>query len=329
MTRIFHAARYRVWIALGLAASFVPCSPVHAGKPIEELRAADPQGEVEIVDVSGRVEVYGWERNEVQVGGTAGDHVERVDVNTTGNRTSIHVVSRSLHMWGSDTEAHLVIHVPAKSSVVASVVSADLKVSGVSGDVKLQAVSGDVSGDVGGALRATTVSGDVHLTARSAKSIEVKTISGDIQLTGGGGEVEITTVSGRMKLQLAEVTRGRFKGISGDLSADLALAADGDIESEAVSGEVDLKFASQPAAAFDLQSFSGDIKNCFGPKAVQSRYGPGSRLEFANGDGHAHVRIHTKSGDIRLCVQGMSGAHGASLSMARVARSRWAVPYVF
>jgi hypothetical protein len=106
------------------------------------------------------------------------------------------------------------------------------------------------------------------------------------------------------------------------------LAPDGQIESESVSGDVSLKFAAAPAAEFDVQSFSGDIRNCFGPKPMQSRYGPGSRLEFKNGEGHAHVRVDTKSGDVRLCVKGMS-SHVSMLSLARKRAVRFEVPYVY
>jgi Toastrack DUF4097 len=318
------------WIAVwALTALVVPWSLVHAGRGIQERRAADPQGEVEIVNVSGTVEIHGWDRSEVEVGGTAGDNVVRVDVTSAGNRTSIHVVSRSAPAWGAGAEAHLIVHVPAKSAVMATLVSADFKVTGVLGDLKVQSVNGSLTGDVGGNVRAATVSGDVRLTARAAKVIEVKTISGDIQLTGGGGEVDITTVSGSATIELADVTRARFKSVSGDMTAELALAPEGQLESESVSGDVSVKFAAAPAAEFDVQSFSGDIRNCFGPKPMQSHYGPGSRLEFKNGEGHAHVRVNTKSGDVRLCVKGMSGSHVSMLSLARIKAMRVVVPYVY
>jgi len=322
--------RYGGWIIIcALTALVVPWSLVHAGRSIHERRAADPQGEIEIVNVSGTVEVHGWDRSEVEVGGTAGDNVDRVDVTSAGNQTSIHVVSRAAHTWGSDAEAHLVVHVPAKSAIMASLVSADFTVTGVLGDLKVQSVSGNLSGDVGGNVRATTVSGGIRLTARAAKAAEVKTISGDIQLKGGGGDVEITTVSGRAMIELAEVTRGRFKSVSGDLRAELALTPDGQIESESVSGNVSLQFAAAPAAEFDVQSFSGDISNCFGPKPTQSRYGPGSRLEFKNGDGRARVRVNTKSGDVRLCGRGTSSSHVSMLSFAQLTKLRMVIPYVY
>jgi DUF4097 and DUF4098 domain-containing protein YvlB len=330
MSKAQSEARYHGWIAIcALTALVVPWSLVHAGKTILERRAADPQGEIEIVNVSGMVEVVGWDRGEVEVSGTAGDSVDRVDVTSAGNHTSIHVMSRSAPSWGSDCEAHLVVHVPAKSAVTATLVSADFKVTGVQGDVKLQAVSGNLSGDVGGDVRATTVSGNVRLTARAAKTIEIKTISGDIRLTGGGGDVDMTTVSGSAAIELAGVSRGRFKSISGDMTAALAVVPDGQIESESVSGDVSLNFAAAPAAEFDVQSFSGDIKNCFGPKPVESRWGPGSRLEFKNGEGHARVRINTKSGGVRLCVKGMSDVHTSALSLAQIRKVRFVLPYVY
>ena len=323
-------ARYSRRIAFcALLVLVAPWSLVRAGKVIEERRAAEPQGEVEIVNVAGAVEVVGWDRSEVEVSGTAGDNVERVDVMSGGNRTSIHVVSQSHRSWGSDGEAHLVIHVPAKSTVTASLVSADFKATGVIGDLKLQTVSGNLSGDVGGNVRATMISGDVRLTARGAKSIEIQTISGDIHLTGGGGEVTVTTVSGTAVLEFGDVSRGRFKSVSGDLTVALALMPDGQIESESVSGDASFKFASAPAADFDVQTFSGDIKNCFGPKPSESRYGPGSRLSFKNGEGHGSVRINTKSGQVRLCTKDTGSAHTSALSLAEIRRPALVVPFVY
>jgi DUF4097 and DUF4098 domain-containing protein YvlB len=282
----------------------VPWSLAHDRQSIDERRPADPQGSVEIVNVAGSVEVSGWDRPEVEVTGTAGDQVERVEVTSSGTTTSIHVQSRSGMSLGSSAEAHLIVRVPAKSSITATLVSADLKLSGVQGDVNFQTVSGDVSGNVGGNVHASTVSGGVQMTAESAKSIEITTISGDILLTGGGGEVDITTVSGDAQIELGTVSWGRLKTVSGDMSTLLTLAPDAKLEAESVSGNVRFEFPSAPAAEFDVQSFSGDIHNCFGPKPTETRYGPGSRLTFNNGDGHAHVRIATKSGDVNLCAKG-------------------------
>jgi len=276
----------------------------HAATSVDEHRAANPQGAVEIDNVAGSIDVQGWDKSEVAVTGTIGKDVERVEVTGEGNRTSVRVILPQGHHWGMrDGEAHLVIHVPANSSITASLVSSDVKVSAVHGGLELRSVSGNISGEGGGDVHANAVSGDIHLTATSAKVIEVKAISGNIVLTGGNTDIEATTVSGDAHLTLGTVSRARFKTVSGDISASLAAAADAQIEGESVSGDVKLDFASAPAADFDIQTRSGEIDNCFGPKPIESRHGPGARLTFKTGDSSARIRVSTLSGEVRLCAK--------------------------
>ncbi len=146
------------------------------------------------------------------------------------------------------------------------------------------------------------------MTAAAAKMIELKTVSGTIHVSGSGGEVEVSTISGDVTLDLESITRGRFKSVSGNLTAGFALAADGRFEGESVSGNFDLRFAGTPAADFDVQSVSGSISNCFGPKPAQAQYGPGSRLAFKSGEGNAHVQVESKSGKVNLCTKDSQAA---------------------
>jgi Putative adhesin len=300
-------------IAGALAVLVLPWSIAHAATQIAEHRPADPQGSVDIVNVAGSIDIQGWDKSEVDVTGTAGKNVERVEVSGDGNRTSINVQLRSRGNWasGTDGEANLIIHVPAASSITTSLVSADLKVSGLKGDVKLQTVSGNVSGDVGGDVHANNVSGNIALAAPGAKVIEVRTVSGDIALSGGDADVEVTSVSGDGKITLKTPSRARFQSVSGELSVNLAVGPDAQIDAQSVSGDVNLEFSSAPAADFDIQSFSGDIENCFGPTPTKPQHGPGSRLTFKTGDSRARVRVSTKSGSVQLCAKGESRDRGA------------------
>jgi hypothetical protein len=272
-----------------------------AATSVDEHRPANPQGAVEIDNVAGLIDVQGWDKSEVAV---SGKDVERVDVTGDGNRTSIRVVLPRGSSWGMrDGDAHLVIHVPTNSSVSTSLVSSDLKVSGVRGALELRTVSGNISGDGGGDLRANDVSGNIHFTATAAKRIEVKAISGDIVLTGGNTDIEATSVSGDVQLTLGTVSRARFKTVSGAISAKLAAASDAQIDGESVSGAIKLEFAAEPAADFDVQTLSGDIDNCFGPKPVEPRHGPGKRLTFKTGETSARVHLSSNSGEVRLCTR--------------------------
>jgi hypothetical protein len=276
----------------------------HAATPVDEHRPAGAQGSVEIDNVAGSIDVQGWDKSEVAVTGTIGRGVERVEVTGDGNRTSINVILPNERNSGMrDGEAHLVVHVPVNSAVAASLVSSDIKVSAVHGALDLRTVSGNISGEGGGDAHLNSVSGDIHFKATAAKVIEIRAISGDVELTGGNGQIDATTVSGNVALNLGSVSRARFKTVSGDFSAALSAAADAQIEAESVSGDIKLNFADAPSADYDIQTFSGEIDNCFGPKPVESRHGPGARLSFKTGDGGGRVRIASHSGEVRLCTK--------------------------
>jgi hypothetical protein len=281
---------------------------VHAGRTFHEHSPIERGASVEIIGVSGSIDLSGWDQPEVDVTGDAGGGVDRVEVTTSPSRVTVRILPHG----SSEHESHFTIRVPGKSPLTVSLVSGDLKLTNVLGDVVLQTVNGDILGEVGGNLQARTVSGSVRLAAPAAHRIEVKTASGDIDLAGGGGDVEISTISGDAKLHFGPVERGRFHSISGDFTTELALAAGGQIEGNSVSGSMTLNFAGIPGADFDVQTLSGDISNCFGPKPVQPRYGPGSRLTFTSGDGHGHVHFDTKSGEVHLCARDLRAQRLAS-----------------
>lgn len=291
-----------VVLALGLAVA-APGAAHGAVRPINERRAADPSGTVDVVNTTGTVEISGWDQPALEVTGTLADGVDHVDVSVEGKRSTVRVVLKSNHVSGDSGDARLVIHVPRKSNVNTALVSADLRLSHVEGMATLQSVSGDVEGEIGQNAQVSVVSGSVHLTASNATAIQVKSISGDVTIIGGGGDVDVATVSGDVELTLGSVRRGRLKSVSGALKAALALASDGQLDGESVSGDIEIRFAKFPAAEFAVQSFSGDISNCFGPKPDDAVHGPGSRLSFRNGAATGHVRLDTKSGDIDVCTQ--------------------------
>jgi hypothetical protein len=279
-----------------------------ATRTVDEHRPAEAAGQVEIQNVAGRVEVVGWDKSEVAVSGTLVGDVERVDITSAGPRTTVRVVLPESHGgsfgWhGGGGEANLVVHVPAHSGLTATLVSADVSVTGVAGNQELHTVSGDVTTSAQHEVRVNTVSGDVHLTAGAeSRLLEISTVSGDLIVSGGGGELTVKTVSGDGTLTVGALSRAHVKTVSGDFSITAELATDGRLEAESVSGDLRITFVGGvPPAAFDLQSFSGDLSTCFGRKAAHEGYGPGSRLSFQEGAGSARVRVDTKSGDVTLC----------------------------
>jgi hypothetical protein len=292
--------------ALLAALVLLPCfaAAAFAGtKPFAAKQAADPTGTVEIVNVAGSIDVSGWDQPLVDVSGTIGDKVERVDVTGSANHTTVRVVLPTGNSWGGDSSAHLKIKVPHRSSLDVSLVSADLTLSAVDGNQKLQTVSGNISGSAGGSLQVSTVSGDVRMSTHDDHALQVKSISGDLTVSGADGDVQVKTVSGDAELTLGSLSAAHIETVSGDVQISSTLAATGQFEASSISGDLRVKFTAPPDADIDVQSFSGSISNCFGPKPTEEHYGPGSRLTFRSGKGGGHVRIDTKSGDVSVCTQ--------------------------
>ena len=247
------------WALLALA----PLAAV-AGSPINQRKAAEAAGQVEISNTAGSVTVSGWNRNEVEVTGELGEGSERLDFTTTGKLTRIKVIlpNKSYGVDGTD----LVVKVPAGSGLYVNTVSADLHVTGVQGAQRLQSVSGDA------------------------------------RVSRVAGEVNGNTVSGNFNLELGDTSRSRLRSTSGDLGVSTRPSADARFDIESISGDVRLDLAGPPDAEFEVTSFNGEIRNCMGPKAVRtSEYAPGRELRFREGAGSARVRIKTLNGDISVC----------------------------
>ncbi|HEV7986759.1 MAG TPA: DUF4097 family beta strand repeat-containing protein [Steroidobacteraceae bacterium] len=314
-------SRFATVACVGLALSCAcGATPAWAERrAIDQHASADPQGQIEIVNVSGRVAVVGWDKPEVEVTGTLGSDIGKLDIASSGTRTTIRVVLDESHgrHWGiglhDPGDADLTVYAPRGSSLTASLVSSDISVRDLQGEQELQTVSGEVRTAALRAVRVHTVSGDVHVNAGPDSGLlEIGTVSGDLDVTGGHGDITISTVSGTGKLSLGTVTHARLKAVSGDYQLAMALATDGLLEVQSVSGDVVVDFTNGvPPADFDLHSFSGDLKACFGQKAEHEHYGPGSRLWYREGAGSARVRIDTHSGDVSLCTRPLTGARAA------------------
>lgn len=268
---------------------------------VERTVAADARGEVEIVNVSGDVRVRGWERAEVQVRADLGSNADRLDVQSSAGRTSINIVVRN---GRSSSGSDLVVDVPRGSTLIVKTVSADQTIEGVRGPQRLQAVSGSINTHAWEEeVRIKTISGEVTVEGhKSAGRMAVNTVSGDVNLDNIAGELMLETVTGDVDARMPTLTRGRLQTTNGELRLRTALAADATLEAEAINGDLSLLLRSPVNAEFDIETFNGEIDNCFGPKSVRTReFAPGNALRFKEGNGSARVRVKTLNGGVEIC----------------------------
>jgi len=276
----------------------------HAEK-FEQRLPVQPHGMVEISNVAGRIEVQGWDNPEVEVRGDIGEGVEKVDFATDHGHTiiKVRVPNHSFHSASAD----LRIRVPRDSELDISGVSSEVVVANVEGELMAKTVSGNVRADVFGRdTEIKTVSGDVAMRGndKGEGEMHITTISGNIHVDRAGGDLEASTVSGDMTLRLSPSHSIRLRSTSGDIGLEGKLTKGGNIDAETVSGELTVRASHEGGLDYQVNTFSGDIKNCMGLDSERvSKYGPGRRLNGTRGEGadQARIRLKTMSGDVELC----------------------------
>ena len=297
MTESRNYRRFASWVVCAL-----PLAAFAGGNPIDRKVAADATGEVVISNVSGTVDVRGWDRNEVQVTGTVGRGVDRVDVDSSSGRTVVKVVLP--HGSSHDGSADIEVSVPRGSSVEVSAVSADVTSHGVLGTQRIKSVSGEVTADISGnESEVSSVSGDVTVRGDGkAISLRVKSVSGSLDLTNTAGKVDVVTVSGDARVHMGDTSEVRGRTTSGNLEVSGKLTRDGRVDVEGVSGDITLRLSAPGGLSMDIESFSGDIEGCLANNVERvSKYGPGTRLNVRTVEAGARVRAKTLSGDIDIC----------------------------
>jgi DUF4097 and DUF4098 domain-containing protein YvlB len=109
--------------------------------------------------------------------------------------------------------------------------------------VDIRSVSGGVSIEsCGGECNINSKSGRVSI-GHVQKGARAATISGSLDIgTAGVDDIEIKTISGRVKVQVAESKhpRVRFRTIAGKLHCDCPQGNDFEIRAASVSGSVDI-----------------------------------------------------------------------------------------
>lgn len=285
-------------IAYGLLALLI--AHAAAGETVERTVKAAPDGEVDIVNVAGAVHVIGWDRSEVQLRAEIGSNVEEVELEQRGERILIRVKLPSGEDGGTSS---LRVHVPRNSAVSVNTVSASQTLEGVRGEQRLQSVSGSISTEIASEdFQAKSVSGAIRVTGNGETSVRITSVSGSIDLDNVGGELDMNTVNGGMRVTGGAIDRARLKTTNGQLRFDSALKQGARLDAEAINGTIDIMLRGTVDADFDIETFNGSIRNCFGPKPERtSQYAPGSALRFKEGKGSARVRLKTLNGAIELC----------------------------
>lgn len=290
-----------------LVCSALSAPPALAQTTLNETHRLDARGRVDISNVKGRIEVRGWERDEVKITGTLGKGVERLEVEGGGPHLSVEVRYPKGGGWGGNSSgpSDLLLMVPLRADLDIESVSADVHVTGVaSGELSINSVSGSVvAAAAPRKADVETVSGTATLTLNSA-DVDVQTVSGNIVLRGRlNGDISTETVSGRIEVSVAgeQVRDVSASTVSGRAEINTALAPGGEISMESVSGDLLLRLPADVSAQVSGESFSGDLKAT--GVNIERHRGPGSSFSTRYGSGSGRVTVETFSGSAEVRVE--------------------------
>jgi DUF4097 and DUF4098 domain-containing protein YvlB len=182
-----------------------------------------------------------------------------------GHELTVEVPKRKLLGFGN---AQVLVRVrgPHGLDLDAATASADVVVTGRPRCADVRTASGDVSIEAAdGATQVKTASGDVDL-GQMRDATDVKTMSGDVIVRESGSATDVNTMSGDVRIRRAASGAIQMRSMSGDIEVAVAPGSTLFVDANSASGDVRSEIpvsGSAPSGPADVDlratSMSGDI----------------------------------------------------------------------
>ena len=262
---------------------------------------ADSEVRVDIEIIAGSIEIEVWDKLEVRLR-SRGVPVAALDIESDTDWVSVRGSrGRWLPIPISGEEIDLRIDVPKGCNIRAKTIRGSIEARGVEGRISLHVANGEI--DVEGAPSEAyleTVTGDIEFEGKASR-VDARTVNGAIELSGVAGEVVASAMNGSIEVRADVIERADLRALSGSIDLEAELAPGARINCKTISGGITLELPTDTSAVFDVQSFSGRVRNEFGALDISSARGrPGQRREFEAGDGNGRVTIDTFSGSVEI-----------------------------
>ena len=198
-----------------------------------------------------------------------------------------------------DVSVYYKVWIPDKATLEIKSVSGDVMAEGAGALVGVNVVSGDVVvRGAGQGADCKTVSGELTLEG-IAGEVDLKSVSGTITINRISGSVAAETVSGDIEIREASDAKSlKLKTLSGDIIYQGKVNPNGRYTLKSHSGDINLVLPSDSAFEFEAETFSGDIKSDF-ELVVSGKISPQEVRGVVN-KGGAFISVSTFSGDVNL-----------------------------
>ncbi|MEO8457758.1 MAG: DUF4097 family beta strand repeat-containing protein [Chloroflexota bacterium] len=205
-----------------------------------------PEGaRLKVLTVSARIKVIAEDRSDVEI-----DPPDR-RISTEDNVMETHSKSTNLEIRvpvgmnvSVGTVSGHVELIGRFGSVKASTVSGHVSIGDTNGEADIRSISGHIEvGECGDRCRANTKSGHI-IVKHVVNALKGHTMSGNVEVgVGGGGEVEVKSISGRINVTVdaGRKPHARLKSLSGRCRCDIEQGEDFEIKASSISGSVEVQ----------------------------------------------------------------------------------------
>lgn len=276
-------------------------------------------GTFDLQNVSGDVVVTGGGGNDVRIEATkrvrnsneaqARALLQAMEVRIEERNGNVEVrTSYPRRNWSGGVD--FTVTVPREANVILRSVSGDIRVSNLNGDLRAETISGNLrTSSVQRIRQVKTISGDLELTDSDGDEVAGATISGTITARGlKARSVDLQSVSGDLRMNDVESDRTFVRSVSGNIDFSGRLARNGRYEFNSHSGDVRVAPTGAPGFSIEASTFSGDLRSDY-PLTLQGNpprngLAPGGRgtrsLRATFGDGGALITLQSFSGNITV-----------------------------
>lgn len=197
-----------------------------------------------------------------------------------------------------NTDAHYIIHTPARFSADLDTAGGDITATGLSGTVKADTSGGDLTfHQIQGNIHADTSGGRIEVVGGSGKTsgdtsggnVTVKDRVGDTQVESQGGTLRLAKLSGKIN--------GETSG--GSISAILASPVTDDVRLETSGGSINVLVPSNAHLDIDAETSAGGIHT---ELPVSSTKADDDSLKGTLNGGGKMLHLRTSAGSIQIAA---------------------------
>jgi len=265
-----------------------------------------PGGRLDVENFNGAVEIYGWDKNSIEIQGSKYASTKvlldslRIDVTPSPEAVRIRTVRPSERR--GNMGARYIIHVPRRTALDRIISSnGALRIDGIEGLARVKTSNGPVRAlNLHGDLDATTSNGAVELQEFQGAAV-VATSNGPVRASGVRGHFEATTSNGPVDVELADLKSDRpvkVRSSNGPVRISLAGSKGPDVYASTSNGPITVKLPSNAAARVKAVTSNSSIASEFDVAAEGAQ--TKTRIEGSIGGGGSLLDLSTSNGSIKL-----------------------------